>query len=204
MSIITYIAMTQTITARQKILSYFMKTRNASAREISRALKMSAATVRHHLRVLTADGRLEMSFVRGRDRRGRPEKIYSLPRTALGDNLSALGDAVLTEAGATVRMEALAKRLAGESDFASHPIAKRLNLTVEKLNEMKYHARWEAGSQGPRLIFSHCPYAAIIGKHPELCRMDEELLGELMGDAARQMFKIGKEGSSVCVFAIGR
>jgi predicted ArsR family transcriptional regulator len=196
--------MTQIITARQKVLAYFMKTRSASAREIARALKMSAATVRHHLRVLVADGRLELSFIRGRDGRGRPEKVYSLPRAALGDNLSALGDAILTEAGATVRMEVLAKRLAGESNFASHPIAKRLNLTVEKLNEMNYHARWEAGPQGPRLIFGHCPYAAIIKKHPELCRMDAELLNKLMGDVAAQMFKIGKEGSSVCVFAIGR
>jgi len=196
--------MTQIITARQKVLAYLTKSRTASAQEIARALKMSAATVRYHLRVLAADGRLEMSFVRGRDGRGRPEKVYSLPRAALGDNLSALGDAVLTEAGSTVRMEALAKRLAGESNFASHPVARRLNLTVEKLNEMNYHARWEAGSQGPRLIFSHCPYAAMIEKHPELCRMDEELLNKLMGDVAAQMFKIGKEGSSVCVFAIGR
>ena len=192
------------VTARQKVLTYFTKTRSASAREISRALKMSAATVRHHLRVMAADGRLEMSFVRARDGRGRPEKVYSLPQAALGDNLSALSDALLTEAGTSVRMEALAKRLAGESNFANQPISKRLNLTVEKLNTMNYHARWEAGSQGPRLIFTHCPYAAIIGKHPELCRMDEELLENLMGEAARQLFKIGKEASSICVFAIGR
>lgn len=192
------------VTARQKVLAYLTKNRTASAREISRALKMSAATVRHHLRLLTSDGRLEMSFVRGREGRGRPEKVYSLPRAALGDNLSALGDAVLAEAGLSVRMEALARRLAGESHFASQPLAKRLNLTVEKLSAMNYHARWEAGSQGPRLIFGHCPYAAIIEKHPELCKMDEELLNELMGDSAAQLFKIGKEGSSVCVFALGR
>jgi predicted ArsR family transcriptional regulator len=192
------------VTARQKMLAYFMKTRTASAREISRALKMSAATVRHHLRVMVVDGRLEMSFVRGREGRGRPEKIYSLPRAALGDNLSALGDAVLTEAGTSVRMEALAKRLAGQSNFANQPLAKRLNLTVEKLNEMNYHARWEAGSQGPRLIFTHCPYAAIIGKHPELCRMDEGLLESLMGDSAVQLFKIGRDASSICVFVTGR
>ena len=196
------------VTARQKVLAYLTKNRTASAREISRALKMSAATVRHHLRVLTSDGRLELSFLRGREGRGRPEKVYSLPRAALGDNLSALGDAVLAEAGLSVRMEALAehlaRRLAGESNFASYPLAKRLNLTVEKLSGMNYHARWEAGSQGPRLIFGHCPYAAIIEKHPELCKMDEELLNELMGDAAVQLFKIGKEGSSVCVFALGR
>jgi predicted ArsR family transcriptional regulator len=194
---------TNMVTARQKILTYFTKTRTASAREVSRSLKMSAATVRHHLRVLTADGRLEMTFVRGREGRGRPEKVYSLPKSALGDNLATLGDAVLAEAGASVRMELVAKRLAGEADFSGQPVARRLNASVEKLNQMNYHARWEAGPQGPRLIFGHCPYAALIGKHPELCQMDEALLGQLMGDAVTQMFKIGKEGSSLCVFALG-
>jgi predicted ArsR family transcriptional regulator len=192
------------VTARQKVLTYFTKTRTASAREISRSLKMSPATVRHHLRVLTADGRLEMTFVRGREGRGRPEKVYSLPRSVLGDNLAALGDAVLTEAGSLVQMEMLAKHLAGDVDFSGQPVARRLNASVEKLNQMNYHARWEAGPQGPRLILGHCPYAALIGKHPELCQMDEALLGQLMGDAVTQMYKIGKEGSSLCVFALGR
>ena len=192
------------VTARQKVLSYLHKNRTASAREISRALKLSAATVRHHLRVLISDGRLEISSVRRRERRGRPEKVYSLPRAALGDNLPALADALLVEAGSAVRMEALAKRLAGKSNFESQPLAKRLNLTIEKLNQMNYHAHWEAGSAGPRIIFSHCPYAAVIEKHPELCRMDEALLEEWMGEPAAQIFKTGKDGSSVCIFAIGK
>jgi predicted ArsR family transcriptional regulator len=192
------------VTARQKVLAYLTKNRTASAREISRALKMSAATVRHHLRVMVADGRLEISFVRGREGRGRPEKVYSLPSAALGHNLSALSNAVLAEAGTSVHMEALAQRLAGDVNFADQPITKRLSLTVETLNAMNYHARWEAGPQGPRLIFGHCPYAAIIEKHPELCRMDEHLINELMGNSATQMFKIGKDGSVMCVFALGR
>ena len=192
------------VTARQKVLNYLTKTRTASAREIARSLKMSAATVRHHLRVLVEDGRLEIVFVRGRDGRGRPEKVFSLPSSALGNNLAALGDAVLVEAGTGIQMEALAKRLAGDTRLADQPIAKRLNSSVEKLNQMNYHARWEAGPQGPRLIFGHCPYAALIGKHPELCQMDEGLLELLMGDSVTQMFKIGKDGSSICVFALGK
>jgi predicted ArsR family transcriptional regulator len=191
-------------TARQKVLTYLTKTRTASAREIARDLKMSPATVRHHLRLMVADGRLEISFVRAREGRGRPEKVYSLPRVALGHNLSALSDAVLAEAGASVSMDAVSKHLAGDSDFSNYPIAKRLSLTVEKLNTMNYHARWEAGAQGPRLIFDHCPYAAIIEKHPELCRMDEQLLKDLMGEDATQMFKTGRDGSATCVFALGR
>lgn len=192
------------VTARQKVLGHLTKNRTASAREISRALKMSAATVRHHLRVMVADGRLEMSFVRGREGRGRPEKVYSLPTAALGNNLSALSDALLTEAGTGVQMDSVAKRLAGDANFSNQPLAKRLSLTVDKLTSMNYHARWEAGAQGPRLIFGHCPYAAILEKHPELCKMDESLLHELMGDNATQIFRIGKDGSSMCIFALGR
>jgi predicted ArsR family transcriptional regulator len=191
------------ITARHKVLAYLNKTRTASAREISRALKMPAPNVRHHLRILAADGRLEVISVRGRDGRGRPEKVYSLPRAALGDNLSALADAVLAEAGSNVRMEALAKRLAGETYLAGQPIAKRLNLIIERLNQMNYHAHWEAGSAGPRVVFGHCPYAAIIEKHPELCGMDEGLLEKWMGQSGTQISKIAKDGSSVCVFVIG-
>lgn len=191
-------------TVRQRVLAYLNKTHVASAREISRSLKMSAADVRHHLRVLASDGRLEMTSVREHEGRGRPEKVYSIPRAALGDNLSALSDALLAEAGSTVPVQALAKRLAGESNFKSQPVAKRLTLVIEKLNQRNYHARWEAGPQGPRIIFGHCPYAAIIAKHPELCRMDEAILRELMGQSAEQLTKIGQDGSLTCMFAVGR
>jgi predicted ArsR family transcriptional regulator len=191
-------------TARQKVLSYFEKSRTASGREIARALKMSAATVRHHLRVLVSDGRLELDSLRGRDGRGRPEKIYTLPKSALGDNLSALSDALLTEANSAISIEALARRLAGEVSFADEPLVKRLNQTVEKFNEMNYHAHWEAGSEGPRVLFGHCPYAAILEKHPELCKMDVTLLKEWMAQPARQIFRTGREGSTVCVFVVGK
>jgi predicted ArsR family transcriptional regulator len=187
------------ITARQKVLTYLTKNRAASAREISRSLKMSAATVRHHLRVLVADGRLEMESVREREGRGRPEKVYSVPRAALGDNLSALSEVILTEAGSKLKMEAVAKRLVGESDFASQPIAKRLNLVVEKLNQMNYHARWEAGAEGPRIFFGHCPYAGIVHKHPELCEMDVNLVSQLV---ARPVLNEAKSETqrSICPF----
>ena len=187
------------MTARQKVLTYLTKNRIASAREISRALKMSAATVRHHLRVLTSDGRLEMASVREREGRGRPEKVYSLPRATLGDNLSTLSDALLAEAGSGLKMDVVAKRLAGESDLKSQPIAKRLNLIVEKLNLMNYHARWEAGAGGPRIILGHCPYAEIIAKRPELCTMDAALLKELFGDELEQIAKIEKS-QGTCIF----
>ena len=187
------------LTARQKVLAHLKKTRSASAREIARALKMSAPNVRHHLSVLCSDGRVEFVSVNNREGRGRPEKVYSLSQAALGDNLSALANALLTEAGSAVRVAALAKRLVGEANIKSQPVAKRLTLLVEKLNQMNYHARWEAGPQGPRILFGHCPYASIIGKHPELCQMDAALLKELFGGDMEQTAKI-ENFQGMCIF----
>ena len=170
-------------TSRQKILTHLKKTRSASAREIARALKLSAPNVRHHLSVLCSDGRVELISIHNREGRGRPEKVYSLSAAALGDNLSALAEAVLTEAGKTLNMEAVASHILDAKQFAGHPINKRLALLVEKLNEMHYQARWEAGAGGPRVIFGRCPYARVIDGHPEICKMDEALLKAALGRA---------------------
>ena len=135
--------------------------------------------------------------------RGRPEKVYSIPRAALGDNLSALAEALLTEAGKSVRADALAKRLAGESDFERQPIAKRLSLVVEKLNQMNYHARWEAGAEGPRIIFGHCPYMPVVKNHPKLCEMDASMLSHFMSrPVTNEKSEIQKSGVCPFVFLI--
>jgi predicted ArsR family transcriptional regulator len=159
-------------TSRQKILTHLKKTRSASVREIARALKLSAPNVRHHLSVLCSDGLVETVDVTRRGGRGRPEKVYALSQAALGDNLSALTHALLTAAASKVEMEAVASLIFDEGRFAGQSMNKRLALLIEKLNEMHYQARWEAGSGGPRVIFGRCPYAKVIEGHPEICGMD--------------------------------
>ena len=189
------------VTARQKVLAHLKKTRSASAREIARALKMSAPTVRHHLGVLVSDGRVEMTETRPRDGRGRPEKLYSLSQAALGDNLSALANALLVEAGSGLRVEALASQILGAAQFSGLPIQKRLAILVEKLNEMNYQARWEASAGGPRVILARCPYAKVIDGHPELCKMDAAILGSALGSDVEQLSKMEKM-HGICIFAM--
>ncbi len=188
-------------TARQKILAHLKKTRSsASAREISRALKMSAPNVRHHLSVLSSDGRVEFIAVNNRDGRGRPEKLYSLSQAALGDNLSVLANAFLTETGSKLKVEALASRILDPNQFSNLPVTKRLVVLVEKLNEMHYQARWEAGAEGPRVIFGRCPYAKVIEGHAELCKMDLAMLANVLARPVTQSSKSETGGYGMCPF----
>jgi predicted ArsR family transcriptional regulator len=195
------------ITARQKVLAHLKKTRVASAREIARALNMSAPNVRHHLSVLCSDGRVDAlrTAVNNHEGRGRPEKLFSLSQSALGDNLSALADALLTEAGLgqVLKVENVANRLLDSTQFTNLPIAKRLTLLVEKLNEMHYQARWEAGAEGPRVIIGRCPFAKIIESHPELCKMDTSMLEMAMARPITQSAKAESTVRGLCPFVFG-
>lgn len=191
--------------SRQKILTHLKKTKAASPREIARALKLSAPNVRHHLSVLCSDGRVEMTAVHNREGRGRPEKVYSLSEAALGDNVSALTQALLTEAGSKVSPEALARFILDERPFAGQSMSRRLALLVEKLNEMHYQAKWEAGAGGPRVLFGRCPYARVIDGHPEICTMDAALLKIALARDVSPMKKTENPTKGMCpfIFQIG-
>ena len=191
-------------TARQKILDYLKRNQTVSSREVARALQMTPANARYHLSILASDGRAEVISMR-QEGRGRPVKVYRLAGTLAGDNLAALADALLTEAGTSVDMDTLGKRMAREIDTSGRPLTRRLATTIERLNELHYHARWEAGAEGPRVILGYCPYAAVIRQHPHLCQMDSALLGKLLGSAVKQTAKleVGAGERPFCAFLVG-
>jgi predicted ArsR family transcriptional regulator len=187
--------------ARQKILAHLKKNRAVTAREIARSLKMTAPNVRHHLGVLVSDGRVELTETRLRNGKGRPENLYSLSQAVLGDNLSGLADALLVDVISPAQLEKVAGRLMNPLQFTNLPVAKRLALLVEKLNEMHYQSRWEAGPEGPRVILTRCPYAKIIEKHPELCKIDSAMLQPVFGRPVTQISKMEKT-HGVCIFVL--
>jgi predicted ArsR family transcriptional regulator len=191
------------ITTRQKILDYLKRNKTVSSREIARVLQMTSANARHHLGILASDRRVEVISER-QGGRGRPEKVYRLAGTLAGDNLSVLADALLMEANTKVEMEAIGQLIAGESGDSGQPLMHRLATTIERLNTMHYQARWEAGSEGPRIILGRCPYSAIIQKHPQLCKMDLALLSKLLGGKLEQAMKLasGAGGLPFCIFML--
>ena len=194
-------------TTRLRILDHFRKHQSASVRELSRLLGMTGANIRHHLAVLESNDLIEIVGQR-KEGRGRPMHVYGLSRRVLGDGLDKLAGTlfdVWLDGVADERREkdlrSLAERLAGGAESKA-PVMKRLVRAVERLNELHYQARWEASAAGPRLILGHCPYAAIVADHPELCRMDAFLLETRLGASVEQTAKLqlSDKGLPFCAF----
>jgi predicted ArsR family transcriptional regulator len=198
--------------SRQRILAYLQTHPALTATELARALRVTPANIRHHLSILVADGRAKVLGERPSQGRGRPLQVYGLGELAMGDNLSNLADVALSQWLTALSpdqqdsaLESLAAQLADVAPgLKTNAITRRLALTIEHLNKLHYQARWEAHAQGPRVIFEHCPYAAIIGKHPELCRMDKFLLQQLLGTEATQSAKLelNARGLAFCMFVV--
>jgi predicted ArsR family transcriptional regulator len=196
---------------RLRILDYLRKQQTASVYELSSALAMTGANVRHHLAVLESNELIEVISQR-REGRGRPVNVYSLSRRVLGDGLDALAGAMFAS---LLRETPEAAREAGLRSIALHlggndlpnpitPPPRRLTQAVDRLNELHYQARWEAGIDGARIILGHCPFAAIIADYPELCRMDAFLLEQRSGAPVMQVAKLqpSAKGYPFCLFRV--
>lgn len=198
-------------TARQRILAYFESHPAASPADVARALQVTPANVRHHLGILLADGRIQPLGLRPQPgKAGRPQQLFGLSETRLGENFSALADIALREWLAALPAEARAQAvglLAGQilpaaENMRAWPVTRRLAFLCEKLSALGYQARWEARPAGPRVVLAHCPYAAILGRHPELCRMDALILENILDFSIFQQARREKNeaGLPVCIF----
>lgn len=202
--------------ARKRIHDLVAASPGITAAQIARRLGMSAAAVRHHLSILREDGRIDLTFTGvARPTRGRPQLRYRISERLRGDNLAMIA-AGLLDAGRAVPARrnrsslidalslVLSRKLAAvESGPGS---TSQIASLVRRLNQLHYEARWEAGAEGPRIMFGHCPYAAIIEEHPELCQMDERAVATFMQASARQVGKIDPKNPDLtkCIFATWR
>jgi predicted ArsR family transcriptional regulator len=74
------------------------------------------------------------------------------------------------------------------------------------LNELNYHARWEAQKENPKIILGNCPYSTVIHDHPDICLIDKYLIEGLLSTTVAQETKLLRDnrGYATCVFSIGK
>jgi predicted ArsR family transcriptional regulator len=196
---------------RQRIVGYLSKITSATATEIGVALGMTRANVQHHLKFLQEEKIVEALpryHVSGTSAKGRPELFYRLSHSDKPGNLEQLTAILLdhTFKGCSKGSEitAIARSLANnmfEAPAQDLKFTGILNRAVQELNKHNYEARWEAHVEGPRIQFTNCPYASLLSNHPELCKIDAQVLERLVGKTATQLSCL-KTTASSCIFTI--
>ena len=196
---------------RQQIIDHLKIRGNVTATELSHALHVTPANIRHHLGILINVGAIQIAGNLPSRSRGRPAKVYALTRMVGQHNLGGLASALLEERLGSLSgpdREAAFQRIAAHlkpvQETPPANLTQRLNRTVQWLNDQHYAARWEAHTEAPQVIFGNCPYASILADHPELCQLDTALLSDLLAAPARQTAKLAQDsrGSTFCRFMI--
>jgi len=201
-------------TTRQYILNFLQRRQTATSLEITRSLHLTRANIRHHLNVLVQEGVVQIRSQRHLAGRGRPELIYGLTHKITQHNLDTLLDVLLER----IMLQSMqAEKAAFLQDLAARILTSKgwqpsLNLSfsvrlfncTQNLNSMNYEFRWEAHARAPQIILGHCPYAAIIAKHPELCEFDQYLLEGMLGMPVFQTAHLDPTPSGIpqCVFQV--
>jgi predicted ArsR family transcriptional regulator len=196
---------------RHRIIDHLKEHRIASAAELSLILDLTAADVRHHIAFLIQQGTIVVAGYRRMKHRGRPAALFALSDQVSRNNLDKLSHHLLaqllkesspTEYQGSLREIALL--FTSGTHLSSLNNTRRIYQAVKYLKDMNYDASWEAHSRSPKLILNHCPYAAIVAGHPEMCQIDAYLLELLTGKPVQQVEKLSSalQGLPRCVFII--
>lgn len=182
----------------------------ATQAEVGREVPFAPATLREHLRTLTAHGFVQRQGNR-RGKRGRPEVVYALTRR--GDALFPHGEAAvlrdlvvhLAEDGHLELLEQFfADRIAARRPAALARVrglngAARFAEVAQILAEDGFMAQVDGSPAGPTLRICHCPIRDLVDVTQAPCRYEQALIAELLGQPLERVEYL-PEGRASCLY----
>lgn len=158
---------------------------------------MTRANARYHLGILISQGLVQEIGTSPSRHQGRPSILYAPSSHSRGENFDLLANALLAmldtmpgtgdsehpyrQVAAQMIMHTQDKGSSLSHQTPDSHITIRLRNAIQQLNNWRYHSRWEAHSEAPHIILGNCPYLSILPTHPELCKIDRELIELLVG-----------------------
>jgi predicted ArsR family transcriptional regulator len=92
------------------------------------------------------------------------------------------------------------QRLAAQWKIPPGNLGVRLEAAVEVLNELGGLMERETGEKTLSIRGYRCPFAAVVLEHPEVCRLAETLLSELVGVPVQEYCE--RTGPVPCRFVV--
>ena len=177
--------------------------------ELARALKLTDNGVRAHLLTLERDGLVKQSGVRRGLRKPHytytltPEAEFLFPKaydSLLNQLITVLKGRLAPEALEEVLREVGRTMAQQTSGQGGGDLQDRLQRTLKVLESLGGSA--EIRQQDDKFVIQSggCPLAAAVAEHPEVCRLVEALVAEVVGVPAYE--RCERESSPRCSFEI--
>ena len=198
---------------RQAIMNILKERGQVTIEELRDELKLTPATVLHHLNILRGEGLVDMSGLKRHQTPGRPQHVYALTERASDycpKNYVEFADLTLREIGDRAGLDELdsimrgvARRMAADvpQPAPGEPMPQRLDRVVNLLNQKGYLARWELTDQGYLIHTANCPYQALAHWRSEPCVMDVALMIELLGVTPQRIAWMAS-GDNTCTYLV--
>ena len=178
--------------------------------ELAQILNLTDNAVRAHLATLERDGFVRQSGERRGN--GKPAYMYELSPEAEQLFPKAYGSVlrellgVLSNEMPAGEVESLMRRtgqrLATQQHLPTGDLQSRLKVAVDVLNELGGLAELKEENSTYIIQGYSCPLAAVVPGHPEVCRLAETLVSELVGQPVKECCD-GKEPAR-CRFSVSK
>jgi len=187
-----------------------MRGTTKSVNQLAEELELTDNAVRAQLLSLERDGLIHQSGIQ----RGTRKPHFAYQLTSEAEKLFPKAyDAVLTQLIAVLKgqltPDALEKALreVGSSLARSQTggtqhgdFESRLRIAVTALEAIGGTARIEKNGGNFVITSDGCPLAAVVSEHPEVCRLAETLMSEIIGEKVQE--RCDRQGSPRCRFEV--
>lgn len=198
-------------TTRSRIIEYLKEHGRASVQDLAVATELTSMTIRHHLTILETDGLVNSEKERGHV--GRPRHVYCLTDKALSlfperyDELAGRLLEGLKDLGAKREITEVLERMAAQitddyrEELADRSFEERLDLLIDVLGKEGFLASWEKREGEYVLREYSCPYFLVGQEHPEICRVDWQVITTILNAPVKRQSCMLHEDSN-CTFHI--
>jgi predicted ArsR family transcriptional regulator len=208
---------TDEVRTREVVARAILEGGPATAADLARRLKITAAGVRRHLDALVDEGILEardphVRSVASRGR-GRPAKVFvmtdggreqfehsydDLAVMAIRFMSTSFGDAAIANF-ARYRADDLERRSSEKSarENKAKSRSERINSLSKFLTKDGYAASVHRQKLGHELCQHHCPIAHVAAEYPQICDAETEAFAKVLGTHVQRLATIA-HGDGVC------
>jgi predicted ArsR family transcriptional regulator len=196
---------------REKILISLLKNPKSTISDLAAVVNINAISVRHHISSLTADGLVTIE--EERHGVGRPRLVYSLSQEGMEHfptRYFRLTNRILNQVKDSLPPEKIgelfsdiAKDIAADhhQTLKSMDIEGKLTFIQNLLDEEGFFVEWEKKDDHYIIHEVSCPYFQVVQNHPEVCRLDQTLITEMLDIPANKMNCI-LDGDRRCSYLI--